>query len=64
MVPPKFNELPKPKNKNAINQNSNENDQKSSDFEKLIKKKDDITIENESINNGNLEESILKQINK
>ena len=61
VVPPNFNELPQPSDNNIEN-NSNKNNE--NEFKKIIKKNEDSITQNDSTTNGNLEENILKQINK
>tara|TARA_B100001113_G_C20616569_1_gene408529 strand:- start:197 stop:523 length:327 start_codon:yes stop_codon:yes gene_type:complete len=61
VVPPNFDELPQPSDNNIEN-NSNKNNE--NEFKKIIKKNEDSITQNDSTTNGNLEENILKQINK
>jgi len=61
VVPPNFDELPQPSDNNIEN-NSNKNNE--NEFKKIIKKNEDSIAQNDSSTNGNLEENILKQINK
>ena len=63
VVPPNFNELPQPKNNNLEN-NSNKDNETDDEFKNLFKKNGDDGKQNDLITNGNLEENILKQINK
>tara|TARA_Y100000816_G_C25647457_1_gene344406 strand:- start:172 stop:501 length:330 start_codon:yes stop_codon:yes gene_type:complete len=63
VVPPNFNELPQPKNNNLEN-NSNKDNETDDEFKNLLKKNGDDGKQNDLITNGNLEENILKQINK
>ena len=61
VVPPNFNELPQPSDNNIEN-NSNKNNE--NEFKNLIKNNEDNITKNDKTTNGNLEENILKQINK
>ena len=63
VVPPNFNELPQPRNNNLEN-NSNKENENDNEFKNLLKKNGDEIKQNDSKTNGNLEENILKQINK
>ena len=47
-----------------VENNSNKNDQKDNKFKDLLMKNEDRVDKNETITDGNLEENILKQINK
>ena len=64
VVPPDFDKLPQPQNENSLENNSNKNDQKDNEFKDLLMKSEDKVSKNETVNDGNLEENILKQINK
>ena len=61
VVPPNFDELPQPSDNNIEN-NSNKNNE--NEFKNLIKNNEDNITKNDKTTNGNLEENILKQINK
>ena len=63
VVPPNFNELPQPRNNNLEN-NSNKENENDNEFKNLLEKNGDEIKQNDSKTNGNLEENILKQINK
>ena len=66
VVPPNFNELPKPKSNNNSNNSINESKNNESDFKKKFEKKNidnDKNQPDESNNNYNsIEENILEQI--
>ena len=61
VVPPNFNELPQPSDNNIEN---NSNKDTENEFKNLIKNNEDSITQKNSTTNGNLEENILKQINK
>lgn len=61
VVPPNFNELPQPSDNNIENNSNKDNE---NEFKNLIKNNKDTITQNDKITNGNLEENILKQINK
>ena len=61
VVPPNFNELPQPSDNNLENNSNKDNE---NEFKNLIKNNEDSITQNDKTTNGNLEENILKQINK
>ena len=64
VVPPDFDELPQPQNENSLENDPNKNIQEYNEFKDLLMKNEDKVNKNETITDSNLEENILKQINK
>ena len=64
VVPPDFDELPQPQNENSLENYPNKNIQEYNEFKDLLMKNEDKVNKNETITDSNLEENILKQINK
>ena len=65
VVPPDFDELPKPKGKSNLNKNLKSNDKSENEFKSLIKKNENTSSQtNSTEQQGTLEENILNQIKK
>ena len=65
IVPPDFDELPKPKEKNNSNENLKSNNNSENEFKILLEKNESTSIQSNSTDKtGTLEENILNQIKK